>query len=707
MRLPEGTYTVVILTNFRKELANILLSIKKGDTKKSVQERLVLSGTTKWETNTSSSSYNAIPMWGEIKNLTIKSGMANTPVNLVRMLSKINVSLQGDALNQFELESIRLYNYNDRGSLIPVESNWDATNSIATAVSIPSGAQKPTNPVQSPFIYTGTDITTAKVSSMETIYTFESSQGNASSFGTNTCLVVGGQYKATGTTGYYRIDLANGNTYLPLLRNHQYNINITKVSSPGLSSPEDAFKTRQVDITANITAWNEAKLSDVIVDGQYMIGVSAPSFSFSKEQRTASSGDNKLTITTDYPKGWKIDKITDQTETGTATWLKTSSESSSNTGSTELRLLLDANTGSTSRKGIIHISAGRMVYKIIVEQTIDIAAYFVTAEVRNYYIKNGSTYSFRVFSNTDWNIKSVTQERSSGSGNLLALQAGDNLKVNTTGTANTTTGFELSFTTSASSITATGKVNIIIESPVLSEQNITINVGGYYPTIHSGWAGSNIYFDGSKLTFDGIGITTHQNYQGVYFMGGSLFGISPMGAYSTSTTLYPPTGGTTNGLAWTAIPRVDDTSITADRNRAYLYEVHDPNKSIGDICKYLTDKGWAPAGKWRMPTSSEFEESTNYSSFISGSNGTSNAAGTASFGSGRNRTDVTPNVFFTATGNRDYSNGALNGVGGGSYYWSSSPSGTYGYNLYFYNGGVNTSYTASRAYGFLVRCVRE
>ncbi len=45
----------------------------------------------------------------------------------------------------------------------------------------------------------------------------------------------------------------------------------------------------------------------------------------------------------------------------------------------------------------------------------------------------------------------------------------------------------------------------------------------------------------------------------------------------------------------------------------------------------------------------------------------------------------------------------------GSYgfYWSSSPSGTYAANLYFYSTNVAPAYTNNRAYGFSVRCLKN
>ena len=154
------------------------------------------------------------------------------------------------------------------------------------------------------------------------------------------------------------------------------------------------------------------------------------------------------------------------------------------------------------------------------------------------------------------------------------------------------------------------------------------------------WAGSNIFWDGTKLTF--LPETTPpsaQGYQGVYFMWGSLIGISPSGGtFDVSTTkLYVPPIARSNwstqyaggGFAndWTGanmqnIPRVTGGTLVSPNwldnhtSRNYLSaEVHDPNgairgtRFIGDICKYLSDNGYAPlggSGRWRMPNAREF-----------------------------------------------------------------------------------------------------
>ncbi|MBS7112201.1 MAG: FimB/Mfa2 family fimbrial subunit [Dysgonomonas mossii] len=143
IKIPEGTYNMLIFANTREAISAIINSIEEGDTKTSVLDKLVISNNGKWNTDPVSTGYTPIPMFGEIPSITVNAVLSNnTPVNLVRMVSKIDVALTNtDATDNFTLESIRLYNYNNKGYIAPVSSNWDQTQSIVTDASIPAGLQ--------------------------------------------------------------------------------------------------------------------------------------------------------------------------------------------------------------------------------------------------------------------------------------------------------------------------------------------------------------------------------------------------------------------------------------------------------------------------------------------------------------------------------------------------------------------------------------
>ncbi|WP_148298436.1 hypothetical protein [Bacteroides reticulotermitis] len=246
--------------------------------------------------------------------------------------------------------------------------------------------------------------------------------------------------------------------------------------------------------------------------------------------------------------------------------------------------------------------------------------YTLSTNVKTYYDSNGSTYTLNIKSNADWRIKSI--ERSSDK--LLNIQTTDNLKVGTTGDANLSTGTDVRFTVIKEELSGIrGTVDVVFESTdnpkKFADKTITLKIiGGYYPKKHGGWAGSNIYWDGTKLTFDDVGVKTREKYQGVFFNWGSLWGIASAPndgeslKWGHNVNLYAPGGVQTTYDNWATWPRVEEAITIYNvpegkehRDRAYLYEVTDLTGStgIGDICRYLTEKGTnglLHGKKWRM-----------------------------------------------------------------------------------------------------------
>lgn len=371
VKIPEGTYDIVILANSRAALTSILDDIQEGNSKESVLERLIVTNNTKWNTDASSGTYMPIPLWGEKTSVTIASETSHSvPINLVRMMSKIDVALTTEiAKNNFKLKSIRLYNYNNKGRITPASDNWNGESVIAP--SIPNGAEKPENPEQNPLVYDNQAITIEDIACLNEIYAFEASAGSSSALQENTCLVIGGIYKDDNSPTYYRIDFAQTTstsiTYLALRRNHHYKVDINEISGSGLTTPEEAFKALPVNIKAEVLDWDEVHMSDVVTDGQYLLTVSQGKFLFSKESRTTTSEDNTLSITSDYPTGWSIDKVVGTANTN-ITWLKTNKTNGATGETTEVSLILDENTTGYTRSGFIHLNAGRLTYVVEVVQ---------------------------------------------------------------------------------------------------------------------------------------------------------------------------------------------------------------------------------------------------------------------------------------------------------------------------------------------------
>jgi hypothetical protein len=158
------------------------------------------------------------------------------------------------------------------------------------------------------------------------------------------------------------------------------------------------------------------------------------------------------------------------------------------------------------------------------------------------------------------------------------------------------------------------------------------------------WAGSNVYWDGSKLTFKPAGYVGKENfYQGVLFKWGSMVGVSPAGAInqqvSASTPIYYPTSATAwsanNAIMNTLYGNGDYASILyitgaltpspsndyiTSKTPAFEYEVSGEKRYFGDICRRI-DPGY------RLPRGEEFADGP-----MPGNNGWSNAAALAAVG---------------------------------------------------------------------------
>jgi hypothetical protein len=338
--------------------------------------------------------------------------------------------------------------------------------------------------------------------------------------------------------------------------------------------------------------------------------------------------------------------------------------------------------------------------------------------------------------------------------------------LSSTGTA-ATQSFDFSSATADTLVSSTARtVYVAGDSMTLSFANITINGTAYtgksvtFPqTLAEGssytlkikfrtpiFAGCNIYWTGSKLTFDAAGTTTNQNYQGVFFQWGSLVGISPARTSSSvsfaagSTPIYVPTynsttpsssswtatNATAKGWTWTTIPYVSTSPSTFDRTSSYLNDADRNTTAMwtaykGDICLYLGATGAAPSG-YRLPHSEEFgstsgnwSESTAISGWlrVGGATWTSNNSQQDGYSNGRYNGLTTGGSFktgtiFPASGYRVFNSGAISWTGYLGYYRSASPSSTtYSYELAFFSDQVVPGDAWGRQLAIPVRCVKN
>lgn len=298
------------------------------------------------------------------------------------------------------------------------------------------------------------------------------------------------------------------------------------------------------------------------------------------------------------------------------------------------------------------------------------------------YPMDGAQHSFTIRSNDAWTATIINNDSKA----LVSLDV-------TSGKGNPTKGETVRFTLAndisgpTANTIGTGKFDIKFTSV-----NNRFEPKIYTFTCISGlsWAGSNIYWDGQKLTFDDYSSddsSPHEKYRGVYFKWGSLWGISTMDEWKNNETeVYKPQDKnhiSTTALSWTFIHSWHAKGMINSSNPKYLTEVvhtkENTTKGYGDICKFLTEQagGYLYGKKWRMPTSKEFSPNTNNHDYVIEWKDLDKKTDKSSRGiidNGYRKTKAIGSPFFPASGYLGPKDGRLYLDGDLGYYWTATPS---------------------------------
>ena len=221
-----------------------------------------------------------LPMWGASDPVRVDHSAGAVPklgtVYLVRAVARVDVGLnlsnisegastfdeKAGGIEGITLTKVFFYNTNTTGRVSPFENGiyWDEANRKAKQPSIPDPAPAVTGKIETFF-----RIDYLKRTGAEADATYE---------------------------------------YLPLLRNYRYLVNIKAVGGPGFDTEEDARKGPAANIMYNVVVWNESTMSDVLYDGQYMLGVSADHFTFYRE-----GGSLTAKVQTSWPEGFTVEGL--------------------------------------------------------------------------------------------------------------------------------------------------------------------------------------------------------------------------------------------------------------------------------------------------------------------------------------------------------------------------------------------------------------
>ena len=337
---PSGdTSTFVMLANVTRS-ANTDADGLAGKTREEVMQLFTFSMPDKgiWKDG-------ELPMWGASDPVRVDHSAGAVPklgtVYLVRAVARVDVGLnlsnisegastfdeKAGGIEGITLTKVFFYNTNTTGRVSPFENGiyWDEANRKAKQPSIPDPAPAVTGKIDRTSSIVDEKILLREVYVPEAVNvpTAATQGGNGETLPeNNTENYLKRPYIVVGLTGadksrpdketFFRIDYLKRTgaeadatyEYLPLLRNHRYLVNIKAVGGPGFDTEEDARKGPAANIMYNVVVWNESTMSDVLYDGQYMLGVSADHFTFYRE-----GGSLTAKVQTSWPEGFTIEGL--------------------------------------------------------------------------------------------------------------------------------------------------------------------------------------------------------------------------------------------------------------------------------------------------------------------------------------------------------------------------------------------------------------
>ena len=337
---PSGdTSTFVMLANVTRS-ANTDADGLAGKTREEVMQLFTFSMPDKgvWKDG-------ELPMWGVSDPVRVEHSAGAVPklgtVYLVRAVARVDVGLnlsnmsegastfdeKAGGIEGITLTKVFFYNTNTTGRVSPFENRiyWDEANRKAKQPSIPDPAPAVTGKIDRTSSIVDEKILLREVYVPEAVNvpTAATQGGNGETLPeNNTENYLKRPYIVVGLTGadksrpdketFFRIDYLKRTgaeadatyEYLPLLRNHRYLVNIKAVGGPGFDTEEDARKGPAANIMYNVVVWNESIMSDVLYDGQYMLGVSADHFTFYRE-----GGSLTAKVQTSWPEGFTVEGL--------------------------------------------------------------------------------------------------------------------------------------------------------------------------------------------------------------------------------------------------------------------------------------------------------------------------------------------------------------------------------------------------------------
>lgn len=419
-----GIYTrVALVANAETELNSIVV----GSTYAALQN---LEAIDKPGQKDSSVPYSYIPMYGEYApagGFELKAGLSQTiaqEISLIRMLARVDIVNNAATSGATTIGEVYFVNAAKNGRIWVNPAAYNTGSGYAVPT-LPATLQRAGG---LDFAYMGVGSSTQ--SEVLTYYLNEhpaTSSAITTYAYTNPCIVMILGYKDLNNPKlsgqyYYRLNytwdgVKPGGTkgsYMPVLRNHRYIFTIKEVKGPGFTSIKEALEspedhTNRTNITVTTTVIDEA-YTDVTFNnhGDYL-AVTRTSFTL-KGKHDATSTENRLSIRTNYPKGWKI------TLSGVPYYNQWLSCSQMNGAANTVANVQILTTGIGFGSADIEVRAGRLATKVEVDQINKVPL----AYVAEYNLTGGTQYSTRPFSPTgaqnETNLRFATSHQTNQSG---------------------------------------------------------------------------------------------------------------------------------------------------------------------------------------------------------------------------------------------------------------------------------------------------
>jgi hypothetical protein len=257
-----STVDLWILANVRAKISDLSLELE-GLTQDEVRKLLTFSES---DGVTQRGSVSVpIPMWGELLGVEVSSEGLSTAqsVPLLRMVARIDVVLTSAC--EYELESVWLCNRLPVGMLVPDKGLLSPTGSggwNADYPSLPLSYESVPVDEDDYYLVPESDRGTGLLG---TIYAFESPARSSAALtvADQLRLVIGLRVGDDVVTFPVDFQRNKGSAFMPLLRNHLYEVRIGSARvSGGSKTAEDAAKSEEADasLEASVVSWDEVEV---------------------------------------------------------------------------------------------------------------------------------------------------------------------------------------------------------------------------------------------------------------------------------------------------------------------------------------------------------------------------------------------------------------------------------------------------------------